>query len=205
MKKKYPKIIEYLIEQSKNPKGFVGNIMINIWNKVFEKMTLWGVSHVKILETDVILEIGFGGGKFINYLAKEKNVSKIYGLDISDNSFKKGVKLNYNYINSGKVVLLKGIIREINFCNKFDKIFAIQTHIYWDSFEKDIQKIFDIINIDGEFNIICEKDKIRYHLNKYNNKELMIEFLKKIGFNTVNIFENKNWIQYQCFKENIWI
>lgn len=200
--KRNSRIMRYLIAQCKNPTGFIGNTMINIWNKTFPKMALWGLSHVYIDKADTILEIGFGGGVIINYLAKKRYAKKIYGIDISKISVQKAKELNKEFIKTNKVTLLQGTVENLPFPEAmFNKVFAIQTHIYWNEFEQSIKKIFDSLNINGEFNIICEKDKIFYHLPKYLKKESMIKLLKQYGFNTTHVFETQHWIQYQSLKE----
>lgn len=196
------KIIQYLIDQCRHPKGIIGNTMINIWNKTFVQMALWGLSNVKVQDTDVLLEIGCGGGMFINYLAKQKCASKIYGVDISKAAIQKATTLNKEFTKTNKVTLLQEKADDLPYSeNMFNKIFAIQTHMYWTKIEVTIERIFKLLNVDGEFNIVCEKDKIQYHLPKYQKKEIMIKMLEQSGFNTINVFETKNWIQYQCMKE----
>lgn len=195
------KIIQYLIEQCRHPTGIVGNTMINIWNKAFIKMALWGWSNVNVVNTDVLLEIGCGGGAFINYLARQKCVNKIYGVDISKSAVQKATVLNKNFIKTNKVTLLQGTADDLPFSkDMFNKIFAIQTHIYWTEMELAIERIFQLLAVGGEFNIICEKNKIRYHLSKYQKKEIMIKLLKQCGFDRIKVFETHDWIQYQCVK-----
>lgn len=199
--KRKSKLIQYLITQCKHPTGFIGNTMISIWNKTFIEMALWGLSHVEIKKTDSILEIGFGGGIFINYLAKENYVNKIYGIDISKSSVQKAKKLNKQFIKSNKVTLLQSTVETLPFQKAmFNKVFAIQTHIYWNEFELSIEKIFDSLSIGGELNIICEKDKIRYHLPNYLKKESMIQLLNQYGFITTQVLETQRWIHYQSKK-----
>lgn len=199
--KRNSKLMNYLIEQCRNPTGFIGNRMIEIWNKIFSQMALWGLSHTDIKDSDVILEIGFGGGVIINYLAKKINKGKIYGVDISNASLQKSIKLNKTYIKKGTVELLNCPVEEMSFPEKkFDKIFAIQTHIYWKEFEKSIEKIYKLLNHNGTFNIICEKDKIFYHLPNYSDKNMMLYTINKLGFKNTQIFETNKWIHYKCMK-----
>lgn len=194
-------LMQYLINQCHHPTGIVGNIMINIWNKTFVNMALWGISNINLYGTDVLLEIGCGGGTLINHLAKKNYVNKIYGVDISKSAIKKAMLLNKDFIESNKVSFLKGTADNLPFPkDMFDKIFAVQTHMYWAKIELTIASIFEMLIINGEFNIICEKSKIQYHLTQYSDKKTMIEMLKQCGFDTVYIFETKKWIHYQCLK-----
>ena len=40
------KILERLIEQAKNPTGFIGNTMLKIMSRAHKKMVLWALSKV---------------------------------------------------------------------------------------------------------------------------------------------------------------
>jgi ubiquinone/menaquinone biosynthesis C-methylase UbiE len=198
------KMIQYLIDQCRHPTGIIGNIMINIWNRTFLQMALWGLSNVKIRDTDILLEIGCGGGKFINYLARQKSAGKIYGVDISKSAIRKAAALNKSFTKTDKVILSQEKADNRPFTeNMFHKIFAIQTHMYWTKIEESMERIFTLLIVGGEFNIICEKDKIQYHLPKYQKKEIMIKMLEQSGFSRINVFETENWIQYQCIKSDI--
>lgn len=200
-KKKHSKLMQYLIDQCHNPKGIVGNIMIRIWNKTFIKMALWGLSHTNLEQTDVLLEIGCGGGVFIHYLAKRKCAHKIYGIDISKIAIQKASALNKEFIQNNTVALSQNTVDALPFSEmKFQKVFAVQTHMYWSEIEEAITKIYALVTEGGEFNIICEKDKIEYHLSQYKDKKTMTKMVKQCGFDTVHVFETNKWIHYQCIK-----
>lgn len=199
--KRNSKLLQYLIDQCYNPTGIVGDVMIRIWNKAFIKMALWGLSNTNVQSTDVVLEIGCGGGVFINHLAKFKKVDKVYGVDISKSAIQKASRLNAEFINQNKVVLLQGRADKLDFSEAmFEKVFAIQTHMYWLEIEEAIARIFNLVTQGGEFNIICEKDKIKYHLPQYEKQNAMFKMVKQCGFDEIHVFETNNWIHYQCVK-----
>lgn len=166
-------------------------------------MALWGLSQMEFKETDIVLEVGFGGGVIIDHLAKEKYGKKLYGIDISERSVQKAKKRNGKWIDEGLVELYQGSVNTIPFLKeKFHKILAIQTHIYWDEFEQSLKGIFNSLKENGEFHIICEKEKIRYHLPKYLRKEDMITCFKQSGFQEIKIYEKNGWIHYQSEKKS---
>ncbi|WP_161842331.1 class I SAM-dependent methyltransferase [Candidatus Enterococcus huntleyi] len=175
--------------------------MITIWNKTFIGMALWGLTNAHLQKTDIVLEIGSGGGTLINYLAKNNYAKQIYGADISKAAIQKATKLNKDFIGSNKVSLVQAEAERLPFSkDMFHKIFAVQTHMYWTNLESASAKILALLTENGEFNIICEKDKIFYHLPQYVDKQTMTDMLKKVGFSEVDIFETNNWIHYRCVK-----
>ena len=198
---KESKLMSYLIEQCKNPTGIVGKTMIAIWNRTFPGMALWGLSHVSFEETDTILEIDFGGGMIINHLAKEGMGKKIYGLDISHQALQRAQKRNRIYIQQNQVVLQQGTAQHLPFPDQiFNKVLAIQTHMYWDEFAAAVAKIFASLKTGGTFVIICEKDKIAYHLPAYVEQSAMLQLLEQTGYGEAQVFETPKWIHYQALK-----
>ena len=184
----YKPIEKHLIGQSENPTGFIGSIMNKIWNVTFENMINWDIDKVDIDEDDYILDVGCGGGKTIHNLASKINKGKVYGIDILSGSVTASIKKNKENIKVKKVEILEADVAELPFENNyFNMITAIQTHIYWEQLEKGFEEISRVLKRDGQFLLVCEKDK-------------MIELLNKIGFSEVRIEEKGNWIIFICEK-----
>lgn len=199
--KKNARLLNYLINQCKHPNGFIGNSMIEIWNRTFQKMMLWGLSNLNINRSDIILEIGCGGGMAIRAIAEAIEQGKVYGIDISKASVQKAVRVNKKEIIKGKVEILHCAVEGMPFLGQtIDKVIAIQTHIYWSEFEQSIGRIYSILKDHGSLNIICEKDKIFYHLPQYLDHDKMLELMDQSGFKDTKVYETNKWIQYQCNK-----
>lgn len=201
MNKNYKGIVGYLVDQCKNPNGFIGSRMIDIWNKVFKNMTLWGLSNIDFKKSDIVLDIGCGGGNTINILSNKTN-EKVFGIDISNMSVKKAKIKNRKNIQQSKVDISKASVESLPFENcSFNKVLAIQTHIYWSNLDISLKEIFRTLKPNGVFSIICEKDKIKYHLPQYLDNNIMTNLLYFIGFKNIKLKETNKWIQYICFKE----
>lgn len=198
----YKPIEEYLVGQSANPTGFIGSVMTKIWNSSFDNMSKWGISKIDINEKDYILDVGCGGGKTLDTLSGKAEMGKVFGIDISEESVKTSIKENKKNIDEGKVEVLLADVAELPFDNDyFNKVTAIQTHIYWDRIEKGFEEIFRVLKKDGELIIICEKDKIEYHLKEeYRENYATKELLYNVGFDEVRIEENGNWVAFICKK-----
>lgn len=195
-------LIKYLIQQCKNPSGMIGSKMTDIWNHTFRNMTHWGLQEVLISNSDIILDVGCGGGMTVNELADFISENgKVYGIDISEVAVEKSKTKNRIYIEQNKVKVQQAPIEKLPFSHEmFDKIFAIQTHIYWENIEEGLSEVFRVLKPQGSFYIICENDKIVYHLQKYENSTTMIELLKQVGFSNVGNIVKDNWVKYTCNK-----
>ena len=51
-------LIQYLINQSRNPSGLVGRVITNIWSSYFKELSLWAIKQITIPNNSRILEVG---------------------------------------------------------------------------------------------------------------------------------------------------
>lgn len=203
MAEKYDNCLyKYLIQQCKSPSGIIGSKMNAIWNKTFHNMTLWGVRDIHFSSHDYILDIGCGGGATVKKLARFVSTQgKVYGIDASKTSVANSCKENKDAIIEGTVEIIHSCVEDMPFLsNTFDKVFAIQTHIYWSDISKGTNEILRILKPNGNYYIICEKDKIAYHLADYQEITKMIEVLKSVGFSSITYVQTEKWIKYTCTK-----
>ncbi|MFB7156989.1 class I SAM-dependent methyltransferase [Lysinibacillus sp. NPDC056232] len=196
------RILRYFIQQCHQPSGLVGTLMINIWNQTFKAMTDWGIQNIDFQQTDYVLDVGCGGGETLNKLAYKVKKRKIYGVDISVTSVNTALSKNSSLVKNGRLKVLQSDVSVLPFESKyFDKVFAIQTHIYWGEFEKGLKEIERVLKDGGTFIMICEIDKIEYHMMKYKSSLDMMNLLKMVGFNSVGIYKDGNWIKFVCQKD----
>ncbi|OMD23752.1 SAM-dependent methyltransferase [Paenibacillus odorifer] len=190
-------LLNALIEQAKNPRGFVGNIMIKIMNQAHTSITTWGLRKIEIKSGDPILDIGCGGGQTIHTLAKQNKQHEIYGIDYSEQAVETSIQKNNKAVIAGKVKISQGDVSALPFNDGFfGTITAIQTHYFWPDLEHDISEAFRGLMAGGTFVIISEIYKINYHMKQFTKNEEMEQLFRKSGFQTVNIHENNKWRCY---------
>lgn len=190
-------LLQYLIQQCRNPKGIIGTVMINIWNQTFKSMTQWGLSHIDFTQNDYVLDVGCGGGETLNVLAKKIKQGKIYGVDISDASVKSAISRNHQFIKNQQVIVRKSDVAKLPFENHyFHKVTVFQTHFYWNQLEKGLMEILRVLKPDGHAIFVCERNKIDYHMSEYKTNREMSQLLQKVGFVSVKIFENSKWMAF---------
>lgn len=194
-------LTEFLIKQSQKPSGLIGRVITKIWSFYFKKLSLWAIKQTTISDYYRILEIGYGGGSTIkNLLALNKNL-EIHGIDISKESYRTAQRVHSDSIRKGSVQLKIGNVENMPYQNNyFDRIFAIQTHIFWKDIKKSFQEVYRVMSSNSTLIIASEKEKIHYHMTDYRTSHEFSQLLTSIGFSKIEEKQNRNWILYTVYK-----
>lgn len=194
-------LTEFLIKQSQKPSGLIGRVITKIWSFYFKKLSLWAIKQTTISDNYRILEIGYGGGSTIkNLLALNKNL-EIHGIDISKESYRTAQRVHSDSIRKGSVQLKIGNVENMPYqSNYFDRIFAIQTHIFWKDIKKSFQEVYRVMSSNSTLIIASEKEKIHYHMTDYRTSHEFSQLLTSIGFSKIEEKQNRNWILYTVYK-----
>lgn len=194
-------LTEFLIKQSQKPSGLIGRVITKIWSFYFKKLSLWAIKQTTISDNYRILEIGYGGGSTIkNLLALNKNL-EIHGIDISKESYRTAQRVHSDSIRKGSVQLKIGNVENMPYqSNYFDRIFAIQTHIFWKDIKKSFQEVYRVMSSNSTLIIASEKEKIHYHMTDYRTSHEFSQLLTSIGFSKIEEKQNRNWILYIVYK-----
>lgn len=194
-------LTEFLIKQSQKPSGLIGRVITKIWSFYFKKLSLWAIKQTSISDNYRILEIGYGGGSTIkNLLALNKNL-EIHGIDISKESYRTAQRVHSDSIRKGSVQLKIGNVENMPYQNNyFDRIFAIQTHIFWKDIKKSFQEVYRVLSSNSTLIIASEKEKIHYHMTDYRTSHEFSQLLTSIGFSKIEEKQNRNWILYIVYK-----
>lgn len=194
-------LTEFLIKQSQKPSGLIGRVITKTWSFYFKKLSLWAIKQTTISDNYRILEIGYGGGSTIkNLLALNKNL-EIHGIDISKESYRTAQRVHSDSIRKGSVQLKIGNVENMPYQNNyFDRIFAIQTHIFWKDIKKSFQEVYRVLSSNSTLIIASEKEKIHYHMTDYRTSHEFSQLLTSIGFSKIEEKQNRNWILYIVYK-----
>ena len=194
-------LTEFLIKQSQKPSGLIGRVITKIWSFYFKKLSLWAIKQTTISDNYRILEIGYGGGSTIkNLLALNKNL-EIHGIDISKESYRTAQRVHSDSIRKGSVQLKIGNVENMPYQNNyFDRIFAIQTHIFWKDIKKSFQEVYRVLSSNSTLIIASEKEKIHYHMTDYRTSHEFSQLLTSIGISKIEEKQNRNWILYIVYK-----
>ncbi|MGB6068259.1 MAG: class I SAM-dependent methyltransferase [Desulfomonilaceae bacterium] len=151
------KILAKVISQTKKPTGFLGAVLTKAMNRAHSQLTNWGLSFLEIEEDHNILDIGCGGGKTVNKLAKTITNGKVYGIDHSDVSVRSSTKLNRYFIDQNRVEIRRASVSSIPYPdNSFDIIIAIESYFFWPNLESDMREVLRVLRSEGRLLLVSE-------------------------------------------------
>ena len=157
---------------------------------------------------DKYLEIGFGSGLFIKKYACR--VSRIAGLDYSEDMIKLASSLNKDLITSGKAEFIQGNVSSLPWNeNEFSVVVGIETFFFWPKPEAALKEIFRVLVPNGRLvlEMAYNKDDGRDHtkqvekhnLKLYSSEEMKI-LLKESGFSDISFTYFKSmWIPFRGY------
>lgn len=190
------------MSQFGKPTGFFGKSLAKgmAWgHKEFYKNSLKAIDPKK---DDIYLEIGFGSGVFINkYLS---HVSKIAGIDYSEDMVRLACSINRTLIESGRAEFKHGNASSLPWDdNEFSVATAIEVFFFLNDAEKTLNEICRVLKPGGRLIIEMSynRDDGQDHkriikkmgLRLYSG-EKMKKLLEKTGFKDVVV----NY--YQAFR-----
>ena len=209
-------LMKKLVEQSRKPAGKFGKFFAKGMNMGHASVADWGLSHVHIKPTDAILDVGCGGGRNVNKLAKVAVESKVYGIDYSEVSVDVSRKVNRKFIETDRAEIKNAEVSSLPFSdNTFDLITGFETYYFWPDLINDLKEIYRVLKPGGTLVLINEIYK-SIKFKKQNEKwtqfgifethtpEQFKDFLTKAGYSEIEVFvkENKSWITIKGRKEN---
>lgn len=149
-----------LIKQCRRPSGWLGELTALKMNSGHAKMTAWALGHLPIGKEDFILDVGCGGGRTVNRLAKLATDGKVIGLDFSESSVKISTQTNRDFIKAGRVEIRQGSVSAIPFCDdSFDLVTAVETYYFWPDLNADLREIRRVLKPGGRLLLVVEAYK----------------------------------------------
>ena len=194
------------MSQASKPVGFFGRLSargMGLGNRGFYKNT---ARILNLQSNDIFLEIGFGSGIFIKKYAS--HVSRISGLDYSEDMIKLASSINKDLIRSGKAEFKQGNASSLPWSdNTFSVVVGIETFFFWPKPEEALKEIFRVLSPGGRLVLEMAYNKddgkdhtkiIEKHKLKLYSGEEMKALLKKTGFSKISIEYYKSlWIPFK--------
>ena len=194
------------MSQASKPVGFFGRLSARgmaLGHRSFYKNT---AKILNLQSNDILLEIGFGSGIFIKKYAS--HISRISGLDYSEDMVKLASSINKDLIKSGKAEFKQGNVLSLPWSdNTFSVVVGIETFFFWSKPEEALKEIFRVLSAGGRlvlemaYNKDDGKDHTKttkkHNLKLYSSEEMKV-LLKDAGFSDISIHYFKGlWIPFK--------
>lgn len=197
-------------ENVKKPKdSFAGRFMVKGMNYGHEKLAKWGRSFLEINQKDIVLDLGCGGGRNVQYFLTKAD--KVYGMDYSTTSVEISKKLNINEIEKGRCKIIQGNVHKLPFEDEsINIVTAFETIYFWKDIEECFREIYRVLVPGGQF-LICNEGPYREHKNikkwadmlefEVYSPEYLTDIFTKIGFSFKYQLDEKSHIVYLAKKD----
>ena len=179
-------------------------------NSRHSKVTDWGLSHALLGKTDIILDVGCGGGRTVGKLAAIAAEGKVYGIDHSAESVAMAMRTNQQRVDLARVEIREASVSRLPFSDSaFDVVTAVETHFWWPALPTDLREVLRVLKPGGRLVIIAEVYKgaaafASRAAERYSKKTGMAllsveehrELLMDAGYSDVQVIPepSKGWI-----------
>lgn len=124
-------LLKSLFTNCANPQGRMGRAMLKFMNLCHAPLTNWGLSHIDFEDGWTMLDIGCGGGATLRRLLKRSDGSRVYGIDISEESVAKAKKVNEKALGK-QVFVQQGSVESLPYEDgMFDLVTAVESVYFW--------------------------------------------------------------------------
>ncbi len=194
------------VSQTRKPEGFLGKMMVNGMNGGHAKLADWGMSHLKTIAPEEIVELGCGGGRNASALMMKYPSSKVTAIDYSDVSVRIATDVNAEAIREGRCTVQQGDVSALTLPEeKYDLATAFETIYFWPGLERCFRQVAKVLKPGGVFLIVNESDgtdktglKFEKIIDgmKCHTVEEIESALKQAGFGRIKTdhHRNKPWI-----------
>ena len=176
-------MMQAIKSQFGHPRGLLGRIVGKILAAENRERIEWTVRKLKPQPDDHILEIGFGPGVSIEFLAQHVQQGQIAGVDISDVMVEQATKRNQVAVQAGRVDLRVGTATDLPYeARSFDTVLAINSLHHWGDVSRGLQNVYRVLKPGGQV-VIVEQPPTRPDEAQMRQRGAEIErLLQQTGF-----------------------
>ena len=180
----------------RKPSGLFGRYIIKYLKKnqiEYDELD----SLLRLNKDDIVLEIGYGLGKGIYDYSKKYDCT-FHGIDFSRLMYSKALKLNYENIKCGKVILQYADFDYYSFENDtFHCIYFLNVIYFWDEIHSRLKKIYSILKQNGKVIIFMADAEYFKDMKQFAGETIfyrhsiddVVKEMAKIGFKAIETIE----------------
>ena len=181
----------------RKPSGLFGHYIIRFLKKnqiEYDEME----SLLKLNKHDIVLEIGYGLGKGIYDYSKKYDCT-FHGIDFSRLMYSKALMLNYENVNSGKIILLCADFDHYRFENdSFHCIYFLNVIYFWSEIQIRLKKILSMLKQNGKVIIFMADAECFKDIKQSEGETIFYRHsigdvakeMEKTGFKTIETIEH---------------
>lgn len=170
---------EFIARQLRKPSGDFAPEVGQTMDQVNEPLYDLTLDVMQPEDNKVILEIGFGTGKFFDKLFTRANGLQICGIDFSEAMVRVAKENNEDAISSGDLKVEVASSNAIPFPDQsFDKVFCNMVVYFWDRPEIHLKEVRRVLKPEGAFYTGMRSRKsmlvfpfVEYGFNLYRTEE----------------------------------
>jgi ubiquinone/menaquinone biosynthesis C-methylase UbiE len=201
-------LVAIVIRQCRKPFGWIGRFFLWQMNFTHSALADWGLAHVAVGKSFTILDVGCGGGRTVQKLAKAASEGRVFGVDYSRKSVATARRMNASAIAVGHVEIREGSVSHLPYADAtFDLVTAIETHYYWPDLTASLGEILRVLKPGGRLVLIAEAYKdSRFGLlhvmamkplgGRVLSRDEHRDFLSKAGYSDIDVREEykRGWV-----------
>lgn len=143
---------DFIAAQLRKPSGnFAANIAANM-DKTNEPLFDLTLQSMRLQGGERLLEIGFGSGRFMPKLFRQRDHLALTGVDYSPDMVSMAGMINADLIQSGRLCLQEASSEHLPFEDaSFDIVFCNMVIYFWDRPEAHLCEVWRVLKPEGKF------------------------------------------------------
>ena len=127
-------LFRWAVRHFRKPEGFWGGVAGWIMARRASNLerNRWTVELLDVQPADWVLEIGFGPGVALGWLAERASQGVVVGIDHSELMLRRAARRNAAAVAAGRIALQLGALERMpDLGTSFDKIMAVNVAMFW--------------------------------------------------------------------------
>lgn len=196
-------------EQFGNPRGEDGRKVLEAMNDHHVPLWDWCLSKMPKGMDGSVLDIGCGGGGFINRMSERYPFAMFFGVDISEDALGMTLDTNREMSEEGGLELHLASVDDLPFGEgSFDLVTAMETYFFWPDLGKALEEVSRIVSPGGVFVIGSEMgvesfdnpyvaDSLRDYGTRLVSNDDLVSMMDSAGFDVrmYTVPENR-WVVF---------
>jgi ubiquinone/menaquinone biosynthesis C-methylase UbiE len=189
-------ILNRLLSQCKRPSGSFGRLLARGMNSSHSPLTKWALGHIAVAAYSTALDVGCGGGRTVDRLAKIANDGWVVGLDYSEDAVVVSRRKNAKHIHEGRVEICHASVSSIPYGDDtFNLVTAVETLYFWPAPEADLLEVQRVMKPGGQLLVACTM----YKGGKYDARNR--RFVNEIDMHYLSVEELQNLLEASEYED----